>query len=147
MEDEVQTPPSAKPRVKKLSLIVAAALVAVLAVVGAWYLQVKVPHDEAVDAFKKANEGYNTAVERLDARNGELDAAVSGLQDVIDSDAQPLDANLLVSAGATIGEAQGSRNDAPAAPDLPRSTEDIKKATEEFPARIADIEDLGTTAR
>jgi hypothetical protein len=143
VEDAVQAPTSAKPRVKKLSLIGGAILLAALASAGVWYFQVEVPHDEAVVAFNEAAEEYSAAVEGLTARNGELDAAISSLQSIIDSDAQPLDPDLLVSAGATIGEAQGSRDKAPEAPDVPGSTEDIKEATKEFPARIADIEGLG----
>lgn len=143
MEDEVQGPQSAKLPVKRLSLIGGAVLLAALASVGVWYFQVKVPYDEAVVAFNETIEGYNAAVDELNARNGELDAAVSDLQSMIDSDAQPLDPDLLVSAGATIGEAQGNRDEAPAAPDLPGSTAEIKKATKELPARIADVESLG----
>ena len=104
MGDTMQAP-SAKPRVRTLSLIGGAVLIAALVAAGVWYFQVKVPHDEAVVAFNEAADGYSAAVEGLTARNGELDAAISSLQSMIDSDEQPLDPELLVSAGATIGEA------------------------------------------
>lgn len=72
-----------------------------------------------------------------------MDSAIDSLQAVIDSDAQPLDPTLLTSAGAIIGEAQGSKVEAPAGPKLSDSTQDIQQAAADMPALIADVESLG----
>ena len=143
VEDAMPEPKSATSRARMFSLVGVVVLLAALASACVWYFQVKAPHDEAVSAFNEAGKRYSAAVEGLTARNGELADAISDLQNVIDSDARPLDPDLLTSAGATIGEAQGSRDRAPKTPDIPKSTEDIEKATTEFPAHIAEVEDLG----
>lgn len=143
MEPTAPATTSAKPRATTLSLVASVVLLAAFVCAGVWYFQVKVPHDDAVTVFNDAAKGYTAAVEGLAARNDELDDAIADLQSVVDSDSQPLDPDLLTSAGATIGEAQGSREEAPETPDLPKSTEEIQKAAAKFPAQIADVEDLG----
>lgn len=134
---------SKKSRNTRLGVIAGAVLVLLLVAIGVWYIQVKAPHDRAVAAFNDAMTGYGAAVDGLAARTGDLDSAIADLQGVIDSDAQPLDRELLTSAGKTIGEAQGGRVEAPAAPEIPESTADIEKLASELPALTADVERLG----
>lgn len=142
-EDAAQPPRPSRSRRKALLSLAAVVVVIVLAGVGLWYFLVKVPHDEAVTAFGAAVEQYDAAADDLNLRTSELDSAIAELQAVIDSDAQPLDPALLTSAGATIGAAQGSMVEAPAAPALPDSTEDIQQATADMPVLIAELESLG----
>lgn len=129
---------------KRLALFGTAALiVAAVAGVALWYFLAKAPHDRAVAAFNAQLIAYEDASAELAARTDELDATIVSLQHVIDSDEEPLDPELLVSAGAAIGSAQGAREEAPAAPTLPSSTSEIEAASAEIPALVEAIEELG----
>lgn len=114
------------PKRKPLAAIVA--LVAVLAVaIGAgawWYLDVHLPHEEAVATFESAANG-------LAQRNAALDEAIASLQDTMGSEVQPLDASLSETASAAIGQAQGARQEAPA---MPENTDEINAAAQEIEA-------------
>lgn len=128
---------------KGLAFGIAALIVAAAIGVALWYFLVKTPHDTAVAAFDAELVAYNDASAALTARTDELDETISSLQDVIDSGEAPLDPELLVSAGASIGTAQGARVEAPAAPALPSSTSDIEIATSEISTLVSTIEGLG----
>lgn len=132
-------------RVNKKVVTIGVAVLILAAVVGIalWYFVVKVPHDRAVAAFDAELVAYDDASVALAARTDELDTMIASVQAVIDSGEEPLDADLLVAAGAAIGSAQGAREDAPAAPTLPTSTSEIESATAEIPALVATIEGLG----
>lgn len=135
---------SAQRPTKRLVIVGIAALVlAVVAGVALWYFLVKAPHDSAVAEFNAELVAYDDASAALATRTEELDETIASLQAVIDSDEQPLDPELLISAGAAIGTAQGAREQAPPAPTLPNSTPEIEIATAEIPALIAMTEGLG----
>lgn len=99
---------------KRIAIIAVIVAVAIASVTY-WYVNYKIPHDNAVAAF-------NAAVDGLDERNAELDSAVSELQDLMNSGETPLDQSTIEAASATIGEAQGSKQ---FAPEVPNDTEEI----------------------
>lgn len=134
---------SNRPSKKLLAIGIAALILVVVAGVAFWYFLVKVPHDSAVAAFDAEVAEYDRASAALAARTDELDETIAGLQAVIDSGEQPLDPELLVTAGATIGTAQGAREEPPAAPTLPSSTSEIEMAAAEIPALVTTVEGLG----
>lgn len=106
--------------------LIAAAVVAVVAAIGFWYVNYQIPHNNAVDAF-------NTAVDGLSQRNEGLDEAIAHLQELMGSEEQPYDASVLDAASSAIGEAQGAKCDVP---EMPSGTDEIIAAAEE-------IEDMG----
>jgi prefoldin subunit 5 len=114
--------------VKRIAIIAVIAAVAI-ASVAYWYVNYKIPHDNAVAAF-------NAAVDGLDERNAELDSAISELQDLMNSGETPLDQSTIEAASATIGEAQGSKQ---IAPEMPNDTEEIN-------AEAAAVESMGDYA-
>ncbi|GHJ59547.1 hypothetical protein NOK12_20650 [Nocardioides sp. OK12] len=118
-------------------------MLALAAIAGTWYFQVKVPHDEVVAAFEEAAQQYEGAVSELEARNAELGVAISDLQKTIDSEQPPLNSKLLVKAGATIGEVQGDIATAPPIPPMPESTEKIRHELDRLPALVTDVDALG----
>lgn len=108
-----------KPSPKLIVLIV----VLVVAVIGGfayWYMNVKVPHDEAVTKF-------NQAVSGLENRNAELDQAVSDLQQIASGDDKPLDESTVTAASETVGQAQGAKEEAP---EMPDGVDEINAAAE-----------------
>lgn len=128
--------PKKKPHTKAIVITVCIIAVAAIAAGAYWYVNVKVPHDDAVDT-------YNTAVSGLEERNAELDSAISDLQAVIDSGETPLDEDLLDEASGVIGEAQGAREEAPEQPD---STDEILAAAESIDAMGDYSEELSDLA-
>ncbi|MGC5077388.1 hypothetical protein [Agrococcus sp. DT81.2] len=129
---------------KLVTFGLAALILAAVVGVALWYFLVKAPHDSAVAAFDAELVAYDDASAALTERTGDLDESIASLQAVIDSDEQPLELELLVSAGAAIGTAQGAREEAPAAPTRPTSTSEIEVAAAEMPALVTTIEGLGS---
>ena len=123
---EQVAPTKDKPKKGSKGLVAALVVVAVLAVCGIayWYVNVQVPHQQAVDALNAANAD-------LDSRNSTLDAAISDLQAVQTSGEKPLDPSTDEAATAAITQAQAARQ---SAPDMPDSTDDINAATEQIKA-------------
>ena len=126
-----------------IKILAAVVLIGLVAAAGTWYFQVRVPHDEAVKAFEVHVQRYEEAVSGLEARNADLDRAISDLQTTIDSEQPPLDPKLLLRAGATIGEVQSDVAEAPPSPRLPDETDEIREETDRLPALIAEVEALG----
>ena len=109
-----------KPSGKTIAIIAIVA-VAIVAAGAYWFVNYKIPHDNAVAAFNAAADGLN-------ARNAELDSAIADLQDLMNSGDTPLDQSTIDAASATIGEAQGAKQ---SVPEMPEDTEAINsEATE-----------------
>ena len=105
----------------KLMAIIAVVVVAIVAVGAYWYVNYQIPHNKAVAAFDAAADG-------LDERNAELDAAISDLQELMNSGEEPLDPSTVDAASATIGEVQGARQDVP---EMPGDTDEINAAADQ----------------
>lgn len=103
-----------KPSGKTIAIIVIA-VVAIVAAGAYWFVNYKVPHDNAVAAF-------NAAADSLDERNGELDSAISDLQDLMNSGDAPLDQSTIEAASVAIGTAQGAKQ---SVPEMPEDTDAI----------------------
>ena len=124
MEDEKEdrkTVPS-----KKLIAAVVALVVVIAAGLGYWYDTCPVPYNEAVDK-------YNASVVGLGERNAELDAAIEGLQESMDSETAPLDAATMDAASGAVAQAQQARQEAPG----------LAGDTEEVLATADEIEKMG----
>lgn len=124
-DDDSKTEDEAKIRKRlngKIIAIIAVAVVAVVAAGAYWYVNYQIPHNEAVAAF-------SSAVDDLNERNAELDSAIEGLQDLMGSGAEPLDETTLEAASTAIGEAQGSRQEAP---EMPADTGEINSMVSEI---------------
>lgn len=114
-------------------------VIVALAICGAvyWYINYQIPHQEAANA-------YNEAVQGLDNRNAELDAAISDLQGVQGSDVKPLDSSTDDAASAAIAQAQAAKQ---AAPEMPSDTNEIKTVAQQitsmgdYTAQLAAIGD------
>ncbi len=100
-----------KPSGKTVAIIVIA-VVAIVAAGAYWFVNYKVPHDNAVAAF-------NAAADSLNERNGELDSAISDLQDLMNSGDAPLDQSTIEAASVAIGTAQGAKQSVPEMQGIP----------------------------
>jgi hypothetical protein len=125
---------------KKIIIVIVTAVVAIaIAVVCYWYFQVKPPYDQAVNNYNAAAGNYKAAVSSLDEKNTELAKGIASLQAVIDSENPPLDEQLRVDAGATIGNAQGTKYDVPKMLKMPSKTEEINAAAVEINTLVTEI--------
>jgi hypothetical protein len=109
---------------KKRVGLIAAIVVVVLALIGGgayWYVNVQIPHQEAVDAF-------NAAVSGLDSRTAEVDAAIADLQALQAGEDKPLDEATDTAASNAIGQAQAAKQ---SAPEMPSETDAINEAAKQ----------------
>lgn len=129
-ENPVQTPKKKRP--VALIIVIAAIVVAAIGAGAFWYFNIQVPHQNAVEA-------YDSAVEGLTGRNAELDAAITDLQNLMNSGEAPLDATLSDASSAAIGQAQGAKQEAPA---MPEQTDEINTIASEIDSMGQYTEEL-----
>lgn len=133
------TIPSKDPESKKRIVIIVVAVIMLAAIIGGvayWYVNYQIPHQEAVEAFE-------TAVDGLDSRTAEVDAAIADLQTLQDSGDEPLDEAVDVAASDAIGKAQAAKE---TAPEMPSDTDEINAAAEQIDAMGDYAEPLASLA-
>lgn len=104
---------------KKIWIGIAAVIVIAAAVCG-WYFGIKVPHDNAFNAYSETVTAYNTGIEpynaavsdynavvqEVSAANDDLDSYISNAQDDVNSGSDPYDPETLNELSAAISEAR-----------------------------------------
>ena len=101
-----------------ISTVVVALIVAIIGVV-LWYVNIKKPHDIAV-------QEYQAVVTSIEEKNLELDNAIIKLQELIDSGEKPLDDSLIDSSKDTIKTIGASKI---LVSEMPKKTEEIIATT------------------
>ena len=80
-------------------------------------------------AKSEAQDAFKAAASALDEKNAEVDTAIADLQEVVESDAKPLDEATTKAAEESISAAQGAKV---TAPDMASDTDAIKEQTAEL---------------
>lgn len=116
-QEGTTTPAAGK---SKKTVVIVVAVVAVIAIAAAafWFVNVKMPYDNAV-------RSYNAAVASLDQKNSDLDAATADLTALSESEDKPLSDDVSTTVSDAIGKAQAAKE---TAPDMPKETAAINAA-------------------
>lgn len=117
----------------KKVIIITSAIVVLLVIVGVimWYVNIQIPHNNAV-------KDYNAAVKIINEKNAELDEAIAKLESLIDSGEKTLDDAIIDKAKEVVKNAGASKI---LVDKMPPKTEDIIKITTELrqPIDYSDV--------